>query len=197
MSFLSDGEILHEIEKNDMIQNAVKEQVRRNEHGTEIISYGVSSYGYDVRLAETVVIFDNSKGGTIDPKKPDPALLKPAEVIRSMALGVRYFILPPNGYALGHTREYFNMPRDMTAVVLGKSTYARSGIIVNATPIEAGWSGEVVLEISNPTPLPARVYIDEGIAQFLFARGGRECLTSYADRSGKYQGQRGVTLSRV
>lgn len=164
-----------------------------------VISYGTSSYGYDARLAREVKIFTNTNAMIINPKRMSDRAdrcLVTAHILTDKD-GAEYFILPPNSYALGYTIEHFHMPRDITSVVLGKSTYARAGLQVNATPIEAGFQGTVVLELANSTSLPMSVYINEGIAQFLFFRGDQPCLTSYADRGGKYQNQRGLELSKV
>ena len=172
------------------IANGYKSDLRK------IVSKGLTSYGYDVSLADDEVeIFTSIEGGEINPKRFDPKHLTRAK-IRTDEEGGRYYSLPANHYSLARTVEYFRMPRDVLAICLGKSTYARSGIIINATPIEPGFEGNVVIEIANTTSLPARVYLEEGISQFLFFRG-QPCETSYADRGGKYQGQTGVTLSKV
>lgn len=155
-----------------------------------IISYGVSAFGYDCRLAPEYKIFTNATndGGVIDPLafKEDAYLTKTGD----------YCVIPPNSYILGHTVEYFTMPQDVMSICLGKSTYARCGIAVNVTPIEPGWEGHVTLEISNQTPLPIKVYANMGICQFLFFRGFRPKET-YSDKGGKYMGQRGITPARV
>jgi dCTP deaminase len=162
----------------------------------KVISLGLTSYGYDVSLSENDVrIFTNINATEIDPKALDEACLVPA-TIRIAPNGAKYVSLPPHSYMLGSTNEYFRMPRDVLAICLGKSTYARAGILVNATPIEPGFEGEVVIEIANSTSLPARIYLNEGISQFLFFQG-EPCEVSYADRGGKYQGQTGVTLPRM
>jgi dCTP deaminase len=160
----------------------------------KIISYGTSSMGYDVRLAEEFRIFSNVNSTVIDPKKFDERCLLVGE-LREDDDG-KYVILPPNSYLLGRTPEYFRIPRDIMVIAIGKSTYARAGAIVNVTPIEPGFEGTVVIEVSNSTPLPLKVYANEGIAQFVFFRGDA-CETSYADRGGKYQGQRGVVLPKT
>lgn len=163
----------------------------------KIISKGLTSYGYDVSLAEDEIkVFTNINSREIDPKSLDERCLADAEV-RIALDGAKFFLLPPHSYALAYTNEYFRMPRDVIAICLGKSTYARAGIQINATPIEPGFEGHVVIEIFNSTNLPSRVYLNEGISQFLFFRGSEPCVTSYADRGGKYQGQRGVTLPKV
>lgn len=156
-----------------------------------VISYGVSSYGYDMRVADEFRIFSPATGQltVIDPKAIDEQAM------------VNYkgdvCIIPPNSFALARSVEYFRMPRNITGILLGKSTYARVGIICNFTPLEAGWHGHVTIEISNTTPLPCRIYANEGIAQVLFIEGDGEPEVSYADRKGKYQGQTGITLARV
>lgn len=159
------------------------------------MSYGLTSFGYDVCLAESIKIFSNLKSAVIDPKKFDDNCLVDAKVYEEET-GEKYVILPPNSYLLGHTVEYFMIPRDVIVICLGKSTYARAGAIVNVTPIEPGFEGNVVIEISNSTTLPLKIYLNEGISQFVFHRGN-PCRTSYADRSGKYNGQTGITLPRM
>jgi dCTP deaminase len=167
-----------------MIDPYADNQVRK---GT--ISYGVSSYGYDIRVADEFKIFTNVFSAVVDPKNFDP---------RSM---VDYkgdvCIIPPNSFALARTIEYFRIPRGVLTVCLGKSTYARCGIIVNVTPFEPEWEGYVTLEISNTTPLPARIYANEGIAQVLFFEADEECEISYADKKGKYQGQQSIVLPKL
>src|SRR4029450_8467972 len=153
------------------------------------ISYGLSSYGYDARIAEEFKIFTNINHTIVDPKNFDP---------RSFVdFRGKECIIPPNSFALARTVEYFRIPRNVIVCCLGKSTYARCGIIVNVTPLEPEWEGIVTLEVSNTTPLPARIYAGEGIAQFLFFEGNEACETSYADKKGKYQAQQGLTLPRV
>jgi dCTP deaminase len=154
-----------------------------------VISYGLSSYGYDARVADDFKIFTNVDNAIVDPKNFSDTSF----VTRKTDI----CIVPPNSFALAHTVEYFKIPRDMLVICLGKSTYARCGLIVNVTPLEPEWEGHVTLEISNTTPLPARVYANEGICQFLFLQADSLCETSYADRGGKYQGQTGVTLPRM
>jgi dCTP deaminase len=153
------------------------------------ISYGLSSYGYDLRIADEFKIFTNINNTIVDPKAFDP---------RSF---VDYqgpvCIVPPNSFALGRSVEYFKIPRDVLTICVGKSTYARCGIITNVTPFEPEWEGYVTLEISNTTPLPAKIYANEGIAQVLFFQSDEACQTSYADRQGKYQGQQGIVLPTV
>jgi dCTP deaminase len=154
-----------------------------------VISYGLSSYGYDLRVSDEFKIFTDVYGVTVDPKNFDP---------RSFVdwTGATC-VVPPNSFALARSIEYFRIPRNVLTVCVGKSTYARCGIIVNVTPFEPEWEGHVTLEISNTTPLPAKIYAEEGIAQVLFFESSDPCETSYADREGKYQAQRGLTLPRV
>lgn len=171
-----------------MIQPFESCQVRRNSTGT-IVSYGVSSYGYDVRCADQFKIFTNINNSIVDPKAFDE---------RSFVdFRGDCCIIPPNSFALARTVEFFRIPRDVLVVCLGKSTYARCGIIVNVTPLEPEWEGHVTLEFSNTTPLPAKVYANEGVAQLVFLGASEACKTSYADRNGKYQGQQGVTLPKA
>ena len=167
-----------------MIEPFVEEQVREG-----VVSYGVSSYGYDIRVADEFKVFTNINTTVIDPKKFDS---------RSFVdLKTDVCIVPPNSFALARTVEYFRIPRDILTVCLGKSTYARCGIIVNVTPFEPEWEGTATLEISNTTPLPARIYANEGIAQVLFLQSDETCERSYADKKGKYQAQQHVTLPRI
>jgi dCTP deaminase len=167
-----------------MIEPFVDTQVRGS-----AISYGVSSYGYDIRVADEFKIFTNINNTVIDPKNFDP---------RSFVdVKTDVCIVPPNSFALARTIEYFRIPRDVLTICLGKSTYARCGIIVNVTPFEPEWEGTVTLEISNTTPLPAKIYANEGIAQVLFFQSDEPCEMSYADKKGKYQAQRGVTLPKI
>ena len=154
-----------------------------------VISYGVSSYGYDIRVADEFKIFTNVFGAIVDPKQFDP---------KSMVDFVgEVCVIPPNSFALARTVEYFRIPRKVLTVCLGKSTYARCGIIVNVTPFEPEWEGFVTLEISNTTPLPAKIYANEGIAQVLFFEADEECETSYADKKGKYQRQQSIVLPKL
>lgn len=180
-----------------MITPFVGHLVRENEAGHKIISYGLSSYGYDVRLKrDRVRLFTNANAAIVDPMSPDDRCFLDAE-IHETDTGIPYFILPPNSYALAATVEYFCIPKNVSVICMGKSTYARSCMIVNVTPIEAGFEGEVVIEVSNGSTLPIRVYLETGIAQFQFLQGDVPCELSYADGNRKYQGQRGVTLSRT
>jgi dCTP deaminase len=154
-----------------------------------VISYGLSSYGYDVRIADDFKIFTNINSTIVDPKRFDP---------RSFVdFKGEVCVIPPNSFALARTVEYFRIPRDVLVITLGKSTYARCGIIVNVTPLEPEWEGIVTLEVSNTTPLPARIYAGEGIAQMLFFQSDEACETSYADKKGKYQSQQGLTLPKL
>ena len=154
-----------------------------------VISYGLSSYGYDARVASEFKVFTNVDSVTVDPKN----FSEQSFVSRNVPV----CIIPPNSFALAHTIEVFRIPRDVLVVCLGKSTYARCGIIVNVTPLEPEWEGQVTIEISNTTPLPARIYAGEGICQFLFLQGAGPCEISYAERAGKYMGQRGVATPRM
>jgi dCTP deaminase len=170
--------------EHGMIEPFVDEQVRAG-----VVSYGLSSYGYDIRVADEFKVFTNINSTVIDPKKFDP--------LSFVDLKADVCIVPPNSFALAHTVEYFRIPRDVLTICLGKSTYARCGIIVNVTPFEPEWEGTVTLEISNTTPLPAKIYANEGIAQVIFFQSNDVCERSYADKSGKYLKQRGVTLPRI
>ena len=167
-----------------MIDPFVENQVRSG-----VISFGLSSYGYDIRVADEFKVFTNINSTVIDPKAFDP---------RSFVdLKTDVCIVPPNSFALARTIEYFRIPRDVLTVCLGKSTYARCGIIVNVTPFEPEWEGTATLEISNTTPIPAKIYANEGIAQVLFFQSDEPCHTSYRDKKGKYQAQVEVTLPRI
>ena len=173
-----------------LIEKQIKiEPFAPQQHRPGVISYGVTSYGYDVRVDRHFKVFTNVWGSTVDPKKFDPKSFVDVEADEC--------IIPPNSFALAETVEYLDIPRNIIAICVGKSTYARCGIIVNVTPLEPGWEGHVTLEFSNTTPLPARVYANEGACQFLFLKGNEPCEVSYADRAGKYMGQRGVTLPRL
>jgi dCTP deaminase len=184
MSVMADRWIRKMALEHGMIEPFSDKQVREG-----VISYGLSSYGYDARIADEFKIFTNINNTVVDPKRFDPRSfvdVKAAECI-----------IPPNSFALARTIEYFRIPRNVLVCCLGKSTYARCGIIVNVTPLEPEWEGIVTLEVSNTTPLPARIYAGEGIAQFLFFEGSEACETSYADKKGKYQKQQGLTLPRL
>lgn len=159
----------------------------------KIISYGLSSYGYDVRCSNEFKVFTNVHSAVVDPKNFDDKSF--VDMYASTTGG--FITIPPNSFALARTMEYFRIPRDVLVVCLGKSTYARTGIVVNVTPLEPEWEGQVTLEFSNTTPLPARIYAGEGCAQMLFFRGSEPCEVSYKDRAGKYQGQTGVTVPRA
>lgn len=171
-----------------MIEPFEPNQVRYVDN-RKIVSYGTSSYGYDIRCANEFKVFTNINSTIVDPKDFDPASF--VDVVSNVC------IIPPNSFALARTVEYFRIPRNVLTICLGKSTYARCGIIVNVTPFEPEWEGFVTLEFSNTTPLPAKIYANEGCAQVLFFEGDEECETSYRDRGGKYQGQVGVTLPRT
>ena len=170
--------------EHGMIEPFVENQVREG-----VLSYGVSSYGYDVRVADEFKIFTNVYSTVVDPKGFDT---------RSMVdFKGEVCVIPPNSFALARTVEYFRIPRGVLTLCVGKSTYARCGIIVNVTPLEPEWEGYVTLEISNTTPLPAKIYANEGIAQMIFFEADEECETSYADKKGKYQHQRGIVLPKL
>ncbi len=174
--------------ENSMISPFESKQVRVN-NTNKIISYGTSSYGYDVRCSDEFKIFTNINNSIVDPKNFDN------ESFVSIKSDV--CIIPPNSFALARTVERFKIPRSTLVICLGKSTYARCGIIVNVTPLEPEWEGHVTLEFSNTTPLPAKIYANEGVAQMLFFESDEICELSYKDKSGKYQGQQGVTLPKV
>lgn len=162
----------------------------------KILSYGTSSYGYDAKLAHDIQTFTSINGGEIDPKRFDTKLCVKPKVYTDSE-GAAYVIVPAHGFVLGRTVETFCIPRDVIVICLGKSTYARTGLIVNVTPLEPEWRGQVTLELSNTTSLPMRVYLNEGICQFLFLRGEGDCDVSYADKKGKYQDQKGTTFCKV
>lgn len=180
-----------------MIEPFLPELIREVD-GRRIISAGLSSYGYDMRLADDGFrIFTSAHAVEIDPKRFDAqySLIEPE--LRTSEDGARYYLLPPHHYGLGVTVETFRMPRNVTGVALGKSTYARAGLLVNTTPLEAGWAGRLVVEIANLANLPLRVYVNEGIGQILFFESDEDCSVSYEDRGGKYQGQTGLTYAKV
>ena len=195
MSIKSDRWIRRMAEQHAMIEPFEAGQVKFSDkggaNGERIVSYGTSSYGYDVRCSREFKVFTNINSTIVDPKHFDPGSFVDVEADEC--------IIPPNSFALARTVEFFRIPRDTLVVCLGKSTYARCGIIVNVTPLEPEWEGHVTLEFSNTTPLPARIYANEGVAQMLFFQADPDdvCETSYKDRGGKYQGQRGVTLPRT
>lgn len=188
MSIKSDRWIRHMAREHGMIEPFEPGQVRESA-GKPIVSYGTSSYGYDVRCSDEFKIFTNIESAFVDPKSFDETSFvdKKSNVC----------IIPPNSFALARTIEYFRIPRNVLTICLGKSTYARCGIIVNVTPLEPEWEGHVTLEFSNTTTLPAKIYANEGVAQMLFLESDEECETSYKDRGGKYQGQLGVTLPKA
>ena len=171
------------IEKK-MIDPFVEKLVKKN-----VLSYGLSSYGYDARVSNEFKIFTNVNSGIVDPK-----VFKKESFVTKKG---KECIIPPNSFALARTIEYFKIPEDVLVICLGKSTDARCGIIVNVTPLEPGWEGYVTLEFSNTTPLPAKIYANEGVAQFIFLKGNEDPEITYADRDGKYMGQTGVTLPKV
>ncbi len=184
MTILSDRWIRDEARRSGMIEPFVQRQQREG-----CISYGLSSYGYDARVADDFKIFTNVDNAVVDPKDFSATSF----VDRKTDVCV----IPPNSFVLARTIEYFRIPRDVLVICLGKSTYARCGIIVNVTPLEPEWEGHVTLEFSNTTPLPAKIYANEGACQFLFLKGNEPPEISYADRAGKYMGQRGVTLPKL
>lgn len=189
MSIKSDKWIRRMAENEGMIEPFEARQVRTNANNERLISYGTSSYGYDVRCANEFKIFTNINSAIVDPKNFDDNSF--------VDLKADVCIIPPNSFALARTVEYFRIPRSVLTVCLGKSTYARCGIIVNVTPLEPEWEGHVTLEFSNTTTLPAKIYANEGVAQMLFFESDEVCETSYGDRAGKYQGQTGVTLPKA
>lgn len=176
-------------EEKGMIEPFESGQVRAAKDGGRIISYGVSSYGYDLRVSTEFKVFTNVFHTVVDPKAFDPKSFVDVET--------DVCIVPPNSFALARSVEFFRIPRDVLTVCVGKSTYARCGIIVNVTPFEPEWEGHVTLEISNTTPLPAKIYANEGLAQVVFFKADEVCETSYKDRAGKYMGQRGITIPRM
>lgn len=178
--------------KLGMIEPFCENLVSTSSTQAKVISYGVSSYGYDARCAQEFKIFTNIHSNVVDPKNMDKNSLVTLYPGKDNAV-----IIPPNSFALTHTEEYFKIPDDVLVLCMPKSTYARAGIFVYSTVIEPGFEGQIVLEIANNTPLPARVYAGEGIAQFLFFKSDQRCKVSYKDRGGKYQGQRGITLPKL
>lgn len=185
MAIKSDKWIRRMAEQHGMIEPFSPQQVRHRDQG-KIISYGTSSYGFDVRCAAEFKIFTNINSAIVDPKNfTDESFVN---------VNSDVCIIPPNSFALARSVEYFRIPRNVLVICLGKSTYARCGIIVNVTPLEPEWEGHITLEFSNTTPLPAKIYANEGVAQLLFLESDEVCEHSYKDRAGKYQGQTGVTL---
>jgi len=184
MGLKSDNWIREKSLKDGMIEPFCEEQV-----GTDVVSYGVSSYGYDIRVGNEFKIFTNVSSTVVDPKNFDEKNV--IDFVGDIC------IVPPNSFALARTVEYFKIPKNVLAICLGKSTYARCGIIVNVTPFEPEFEGHITIEISNTTPLPAKIYANEGIAQVLFLEGDEQCKTTYKDKKGKYQGQQGITLPRI
>jgi dCTP deaminase len=188
MSIKADKWIIHTALNSNMIHPFEPNQVREKD-GRKVISYGTSSYGYDIRVANEFKVFTNINSTIVDPKEFDRSSF--VEIHGGNCL------IPPNSFALGRTVEYFRIPRNILTICLGKSTYARCGIIVNVTPFEPEWEGYATLEFSNTTPLPAMIYANEGIAQLLFFESNEICETSYKDRGGKYQGQTGITGAMI
>jgi dCTP deaminase len=184
MSIKSDRWIRKMALEQEMISPFSEKQVRAG-----VISYGLSSYGYDLRVADEFKIFTNVNSTIVDPKDFDERSF--------VSVKSACCIVPPNSFALARSIEYFKIPRDVLTICLGKSTYARCGIIVNVTPFEPEWEGFVTLEISNTTPLPAKIYANEGLCQIIFFQSDEACETSYADRKGKYQGQQGIVLPKL
>ena len=189
MSIKSDNWIRRMAREQRMIEPFEPGQVRLGADGHKIVSYGTSSYGYDVRCADEFKIFTNINSTIVDPKAFDEKSF--------VDFSGDVCIIPPNSFALARTVEYFRVPRNVLIITVGKSTFARCGVIVNVTPLEPEWEGHVTLEFSNTTPLPAKIYANEGVAQMLFFESDEVCATSYKDRGGKYQGQRGVTLPKT
>ncbi|MCH9627177.1 MAG: dCTP deaminase [Chlamydiales bacterium] len=189
MSIREDNWIRKMALEQKMIEPYVDGQVRVDENGEKIVSYGISSYGYDLRISEEFKVFTNVYNSMVDPK-----MFTEDSFVDICA---KECIIPPNSFALARSIEYFRIPRNILTICLGKSTYARCGIIVNVTPFEPEWEGHVTIEISNTTPLPAKVYANEGIAQVIFFEAKEMCQTSYAERNGKYQKQTGITVPKV
>ncbi len=188
MSLKEDRWIQQMVEEHRMIDPFVDKQVGLVD-GKKVVSFGLSSYGYDVRISDEFKVFTNVYNSIVDPKSfTEDAFVD---------IKAKECIIPPNSFALGRTVEYFRIPRNVLTLCIGKSTYARCGIIVNVTPFEPQWEGYVTIEISNTSPLPAKIYANEGIAQVVFLEAPHECLISYADRKGKYQKQQGITIPIV
>lgn len=189
MGVKEDSWIRRMAEEQEMISPFVESQVAKEAANGKVISYGLSSYGYDLRIAPEFKIFTNVYNSIVDPKAFSPDSLIDIETDSCL--------IPPNSFALTRSIEYLKIPRNILTICLGKSTYARCGIIVNVTPLEPEWEGHVTIEISNTTPLPARVYANEGICQVIFLEAMNVCETSYRDRNGKYMSQRGITIPRT
>ncbi len=188
MSVKADRWIRRMVQEHRMIEPFEPDQIRAV-NGQRVISFGTSSYGYDIRCAPEFKVFTNINSAVVDPKNFDPASF--------VDVNADVCIIPPNSFALARTVEYFRIPRNVLTICLGKSTYARCGIIVNVTPLEPEWEGHVTLEFSNTTTLPAKIYANEGVAQVIFLESDEHCEVSYKDRGGKYQAQTGVTLPRA
>jgi dCTP deaminase len=188
MSVCSDKWIRRMAKEKGMIEPFVDGQIKTTDDGGRAISYGLSSYGYDLRVSNEFKVFTNVFSSVVDPKAFDDRSFVDMET--------NVCVVPPNSFALARSVEYFRIPREVLTICVGKSTYARCGIIVNVTPFEPEWEGHVTLEISNTTPLPARIYANEGLAQVVFFLASEVCETSYADRAGKYMHQRGITIPR-
>lgn len=189
VSIQADTWIRRMAREQKMIEPFVDSQVKVMPNGQKAISFGVSSYGYDLRIANEFKVFTNVNNAVVDPKNFDENAF--------VSVTTDVCIVPPNSFALARSIEYFRIPRNVITICLGKSSYARCGIIVNVTPFEPEWEGHVTIEISNTTPLPARIYANEGIAQVLFFAADEVCETSYADRNGKYMKQTGITIARI
>ena len=189
MTIKSDKWIRKMANEHGMIEPFEEDQVRYSKNNSRLISYGLSSYGYDVRCANEFKVFTNIHSAIVDPKSFDEKSF--------VDINSDVCVLPPNSFALARTVEYFRIPRDVLTICLGKSTYARCGIIVNVTPLEPEWEGHVTLEFSNTSNLPAKIYAGEGVAQMIFHQSDEKCEVSYKDRDGKYQGQTGVTLPKT
>lgn len=188
MSVCPDRWIRKMSQEHGMIEPFIDGQVRSDENG-RIISYGLSSYGYDLRVSDEFKVFTNVHSAMVDPKDFDEKSF--------VDIKTDICVVPPNSFALARSVEYFRIPRNVLTICVGKSTYARCGIIVNVTPFEPEWEGHVTLEISNTTPLPAKIYANEGLAQVVFFEASEVCETSYSDRGGKYMKQRGITVPRM
>ncbi|MCH9626143.1 MAG: dCTP deaminase [Chlamydiales bacterium] len=189
MSIKEDAWIRQMAQQQKMIEPFVDGQVKSSQEGKRLVSYGLSSYGYDIRVSEEFKVFTNVYNSVVDPKNfTEDAFV---DIYASEC------IIPPNSFALARSIEYFRIPRNILTLCLGKSTYARCGIIVNVTPFEPDWEGHVTIEISNTTPLPAKIYANEGIAQVIFFEAAQMCEISYAEREGKYQRQEGITVPFV